>query len=238
MMTTTSYVIPRTTGVDWALTSATAAATGVDASVPIEGVNTGAPMTAMSPDALLTYCQMQLGTIDGEIGTQMTSQQLQLRQRSAVEAVQSALEACGSQGPSTAQQMKTCVDAFDKAIGELDKNDPVARQLTEKRDQMTTDYGYSAQSPTPEITETTSEGTFTTPASDGLSLTKPPSGEAWKGTIDSVGNLTNDIRSSAEIGMLKLQDLVSKRQQAVSLVTGIMGKTDQALEDGAKAIGR
>src|SRR5260370_103850 len=199
MMTLTSSAIPRTNGFDWASTSAILTPTGVDASAPIEGVDTGAPMATMSPDALLTYCQMQLGTIDGEIGRQMTSQQLQLRQRTAVETVQSALEACGSQGPSTPQQMKTCVDAFDKAIGELGQNDPISIQLTEKRQKMIDAYGYSVQTPTPEITEENSEGTkFTTPASDGLSLTKPPSNEQWKGQIASVANLTKPIRTTAE----------------------------------------
>jgi len=38
--------------------------------------------------------------------------------------------------------------------------------------------------------------------------------------------------------MLSLQDLVSQRQQVVELATGMMSKEDQALEDGAKAIGQ
>ena len=225
---------------DWGLKQLREGHIGSDATAPIDGSDAGPPMSVMSPDALLSYCQMQLGTIDGEITNQLNSQQLQLRQRTAVEEVQSALEACGSQGPATGDQMKPCVDAFDKAIKELGDNDPVARQLAAKRQKMIDDYGYIVQTPTLATTETVAEtGTqFTNPGDDGLHLTKPPASEAWKGTTDDVGNLTNDVRSSAEIGMLKLQDLVSKRQQAVELVTGIMAKTDQTLEDGAKAIGR
>jgi hypothetical protein len=208
---------------------------GSDATAPIDGSDAGPPMSVMSPDALLSYCQMQLGTIDGEITNQLNSQKLQLRQRTAVEEVQSALEACGSQGPATGAQMKPCVDAFDKAIRELGPNDPVARQLAAKREKMMHDYGYADLGATAATTD--GDGNPVA-ADDGLRLTKPPANDAWKGTTEEVSNLTNDVRSGAEIGMLKLQDLVSKRQQAVELVTGIMAKTDQTLEDGAKAIGR
>jgi hypothetical protein len=38
--------------------------------------------------------------------------------------------------------------------------------------------------------------------------------------------------------MLQLQDLVSQRQQAIQLCSGIMSKTDETLEDQAKAIGQ
>ncbi len=38
--------------------------------------------------------------------------------------------------------------------------------------------------------------------------------------------------------MLTLQDLVSQRQQAVTLASGMMSKQDQTLEDEAKAVGQ
>jgi hypothetical protein len=60
----------------------------------------------------------------------------------------------------------------------------------------------------------------------------------WQGTTDALATVSDDIKSSAEIQMLHLQDLVSQRQQAVQLCSGIMSKTDQSLEDQAKAIGR
>jgi hypothetical protein len=43
-----------------------------------------------------------------------------------------------------------------------------------------------------------------------------------------------DIKSNAEIEMLKLQDLVSQRQQAVSLSCGMMSKEDSSLEQLAR----
>ena len=72
-------------------------------------------------------------------------------------------------------------------------------------------------------------GTFRTPNADS---------KEWQGTTDALATVADDIKSSAEIQMLHLQDLVSQRQQAIQLCTGIMSKTDQTLEDQAKAIGR
>jgi hypothetical protein len=76
------------------------------------------------------------------------------------------------------------------------------------------------------------------PSKEAFLLGKPPQNSDWKGTVDAVGNLATDIKSNAEIQMLTLQDLVSQRQQVVELATGMMSKEDQALDDGAKAIGQ
>lgn len=72
------------------------------------------------------------------------------------------------------------------------------------------------------------------------SLGNPPTqdNQRWKATTATLDTYVGDIKSDAEIDMLKLQDLVSQRQQAVQLCSGMMGKTDQTLEDQAKAIGR
>ena len=72
-------------------------------------------------------------------------------------------------------------------------------------------------------------GTFTAPNADD---------KQWQGTTDALNTIASDVQSSAEIQMLQLQDLVSQRQQAIQLCSGIMSKTDETLEDQAKAIGQ
>jgi hypothetical protein len=219
---------------------------------------------AVSPDTLLQFCQIQLGGLDGEVNTQMASQQTQLREREAVEAAQQVLASYGTDGPQSADQMQKCVDALDKAISQLPAGDPVAQKLTSFRDDMKSTYGYTqgqalSQQETQEMTQDSNTimhanmnpndpglkagataaqadlsrlqskqaGTFTAPNKDA---------KQWQGTTDSLANIASDIKSNAEIDMLKLQDLVSQRQQMVQLVNGIMGKEDQTHEDLAKAI--
>ncbi len=63
---------------------------------------------------------------------------------------------------------------------------------------------------------------------------KAPKDDEWKGTTDALGTIVGDIKSNSEIQMLQLQDLVSQRQQAVSLASGMMSKEDTSLEQLAR----
>jgi hypothetical protein len=77
----------------------------------------------------------------------------------------------------------------------------------------------------------------TAPGADA-NLSKVPLQGQWQGTLEAFDNIAQSVKSSAEIDMLQLQDLVSQRGQAIQIASGIMGKYDQALEDLAKGIGR
>jgi hypothetical protein len=236
----------------------------------VSGVSGSAGSAAMSfggsvsPDTLLQFCQIQLSGLDGEVNTQMASQQSQLREREAVEGAQQVLESYGTDGPQSGPEMQKCVDALNKAISQLPTGDPVAKQLSDFRDSITSKYGYTQAQPlsqqeTQQMTldsdtimhanenpsdpglkagaaaaqqdlsrlQAKQAGTFTAPNKDS---------KEWQGTTDAIANIASDIKSNAELDMLKLQDLVSQRQQMVQLVNGVMGKEDQTGEDLAKAI--
>jgi hypothetical protein len=195
--------------------------------VVVPPADASAGVSSMSPDALLAYCQMQLGSLDDEMATQIKAQDLALQQRTAVESVQTKLESFGTNGPQTYGELNECSAAFDAAIAKLGSSDPVARQLATQEQAMVTKYG-SFQNNITSLSNPT----------DSSPLEKPPQNDDWKGTTDAVGTLTDDIKSGAEIQMLQLQDLVSQRQQAVEQATGMMTKEDQTLDDTAKAIGQ
>jgi hypothetical protein len=67
-------------------------------------------------------------------------------------------------------------------------------------------------------------------------LTKPPANNDWQGTTDTLSNMADGIKSGAEIQMLQLQDLVSQRQQAVQLISGMMSTENQTLDGETKNI--
>jgi hypothetical protein len=245
-------------------------ATGELTMIPADGSDTAADplgpvdpsFTTMSPETLLTFCQMQLGGLDSQITDQMNTQQTALRQREAVDSAAGVLESFGSAGPTTGPEMQQCVTALDSAIAQLPADDPIAQQLAEFRDSMTTTYDYhpGGQPTETQETELTQDGNVPNPGAYGTgaaqaayadaqsdiarinaslqpTFTKPGDGQ-WQGTTTALDNLSKDIASGAEVQLLKLQDLVSQRQQAVQLVTGMMGKADQTLEDQAKAVGQ
>lgn len=171
----------------------------------------------VSSDTLLTYCQSQLDTIDGQIAGQVNQQNAQLQERSAIEQVQTTLESFGTQGPTNGADMAECVAAFQQAIASLPAGDPVAAQLQTQCQTMISTYGYQAGSD---------------------KLANPPKNDDWQGTTDALSNLDQNVKSDSDIEMLSLQDLVSQREQAVQLATSIMGKVDDTLESQAKAIGQ
>jgi hypothetical protein len=247
---------------------------GVNGSTPVNyGAGFDAGMSAVSPDSLLAYCQMQLGDLDGQINDQMTAQEMALREREAVQSAQSVLGQYGTAGPQDAASMQKCVSALDNAIAQLPKGDPVAAQLADFETNMCTTYNYKPGQPLSDAEQKqlqdalAAEDAPTADASvdpfnhtavvddssqvaakltaDALTqkqngtFTKPDANtKQWQGTTDALATVADDIKSSAEIQMLHLQDLVSQRQQAIQLCSGIMSKTDQSLEDQAKAIGR
>ncbi len=207
-------------------------------------------MGGMSPDALLAYCQMQLGGLDKEMQQQMNTQTLELQEREAVESAQTTLESFGTTGPQSPQDFQKCEDAINQAAAGLPAGDPVAAQLTQFGQQIAQQYGYTA--PTPGMTDQqmlvevqgATNGDLVSQAmamsqalgdSGGLLLKKPANND-WQGTTDTLSNMADGIKSGAEIQMLQLQDLVSQRQQAVQLASGMMSTEDQTLNDEAKNI--
>jgi hypothetical protein len=224
---------------------------------PSDGI--GADLTTMSAETLLDYCQMQLGGMDTQINAQMSAQQTALREREAVQSAQTALEQFGTDGPQGAPQMHTCVTAIDQAIAQLPQNDPVAAQLTDFRSQLLKQYQYQPPGAfiQPQQSQPSSDGAIdiltgfagtesralesvdeATRADGVLGRAPDPNTKEWQGTTDALANIADDIKSNADIQMLQLQDLVSQRQQAVQLCSGMMSKTDQTLEDQAKAVGQ
>jgi hypothetical protein len=208
---------------------------------------------AMSPDALLSYCQMQLGSIDDETTQQINAQQLQLQERTAVENVENTLQGYGTTGPTNPADFAKCQDAFDQAIRSLPSGDPVATTLASQEATMAANY-FPAVPANSGILPSLGAGPFFTsdgqpssalvatngldPNGQQLYTWKAPANDDWQGTTTALSNLADNIKSDSEIQMLQLQDLVSERQQAVEQMTGMMTKEDQTLEDGAKAIGQ
>lgn len=210
---------------------------------------------AMSPDALLGYCQMQLGSIDDETTRQINAQQLQLQERTAVENVQSTLQGYGTTGPSSPSDLLKCRDAFDQAIASLPAGDPVASQLSAQESTMMNKY-FPPVNGDANVGSTVydSKGNSETVGFGNVDVTlglggvsidggqcykwNAPANNDWQGTTQGLSNLADNIKSNSEIQMLQLQDLVSQRQQVVQQMTGMMTKEDQTLEEGAKAIGQ
>ncbi len=210
---------------------------GVNVSSGATNVVSVPTMLNVSPDALLEYCQIQLGALDSQITDSMNFQSKQLSDRTIIQKVQTTLESFGTAGPNQTQ-FQQCVDAFNTAIHSLPPGDPTAVKLQAQLDTMQQTYNPSTTQPVYDPSGNPVNDASGAQQMQTVSTFKSPSDGQWKGTTDAIDSLAGDIKSGADLQMLQLQDLVSQRQQAIQLCSGIMGKADQTLEAQAKAVGQ
>jgi hypothetical protein len=229
-----------------------------EAPISIASASTGsfAPgdVTSFSPDSLLAYCQGRLGDLDTQINTAMNQQNDGIQERQAIQQAISAMSQFNPGGPQTADQMQTCVSAVNTALQSFPPGDPEGTQLQNALQQMESDYQYVAPGTLSQAQQQQLDALQADPSTDPLfaqstitmlqglkesgQLGSKPTSDQWTATASSFTNVSSDIQSQSEIGFLQMQDLVSQRQQAIELSTGLMNKVDQTLEDQAKAVGQ
>ena len=158
----------------------------------------------LTGDALLMYCQTRLQDLDGDIQSRMSDQKSALDRRQAIQTAQQVFKTFGDKGPQTQAEWDQCEAAIYAAQQALPPGDPGRGMLDDFRYAMEHQYCRDL-APDPHY---------------------PHDGE-WKGTIDGLGKMIEDIKGSAEIEMLQLQQLMSQRQTAVQLTTNMMSKMDQ-----------
>jgi hypothetical protein len=159
----------------------------------------------LTGESLLMYCQTRLQDLDGDIQSRMTDQKSALARRQAIQTAQQVFKSFGDKGPQTQADWDKCEAAISAAAQALPAGDPGRGMLEDFRYAMEHQYCRDL-APDPHY---------------------PHDGE-WKGTIDGLGKMVEDIKGSAEIEMLQLQQLMSQRQTAVQLTTNMMAKMDQS----------
>jgi hypothetical protein len=159
----------------------------------------------LTGESLLMYCQTRLQDLDGDIQSRMTGQKAALERRHAIQTAEQVFKTFGDKGPQTQAEWDQCETAIFKAQELLPPGDPGRQMLEDFRQGMEHQYCRDV-APSPHY---------------------PHDGE-WKGTIDGLSKLQEDIKSGSEIEMLQLQQLMSQRQTAVQLTTNMMSKVDQA----------
>ena len=168
---------------------------------------------ALTGDSLLTYCQTRMGDLDGEINMRMGDQKAALARRQAIQSAELELKKYGDNGPQNQEQWDACENALKAAEAMLPPGDPGAAAIEKFRIDLEHQY-CSGVAPHPHY---------------------PKDGE-WKGTIDGLVKMEEDIKGGAEISMLQLQQLMAQRQTAVQLTTNMMSKLDQTQDSIVKNV--
>ena len=211
------------------------------------GTDGSSPPAYLTPESLMAYCQSRLQSIDSQVQTAMTQQQNADWEQSNIGSILTEIASDSSATTNglmnSPQECLKLEQSLETLISQIQQRDPGCKQL----------------GPLETLHDTImATGTGPNPSSDPnhgyyCSNTKGPGGPPDGNTppagvnngtdnIVSTGEFTdftntlNQINSSlssgAEIGMIKIQSLVSERTSAITLTTSIM----QSDADGKQKI--
>ena len=196
---------------------------GVSGSAGVFGAGS-VDLSGLSPDAIIGFCESQLNNYGGQLTDLINSQKQQMADQQTVGTLKSQLEQIGT--PKSGADLQSAYNDYQTAINALPAGDPVRNQLTAACASMCTTCNFN-----PNQASVTTQGPF---QGIGAGIFIAPSESQWQGTVDAVGQISDNINSNSQIQMLKINQLSSMDQTAVEQAIQLMSKTDSTLLDEAK----
>jgi len=182
----------------------------------IPGVKANGGFVHLSPELLLEFCDKRLKEIDRQVGDVFRAQDAMNGDAEVLGDLASTLSErnniAKAKDPKTATEI---IEAFDKAILQAQSPDlkkDLAEQLAAFRG------GVNA----PEANDQPGQAHI----------------EAIADAGNRVTTLQKDISNDSQLNMVMLQELVSKRQQALMMCTNLMASLSEAAKAVAQNIGR
>lgn len=171
---------------------------------------------SLSPDALMTYCETRLNSLDSQVAGIFNQQQQNATLTTDVNAVAASLNELPAPNTNTPPAVtvsdpSTIEAAYNQAIN--DAGGPNT-QLGSSLNKDLTTFESEVKSGNGSIT------------SDKLSQ-----------LTENLKNYTGDLNSNSEMTMINLQSLMSQRETAVQLTTNLVQSLGQQASDITKNIG-
>jgi hypothetical protein len=172
------------------------------------------PDAGLSPEGLLLFCQSQLGDLDQKIQQGMTQQKKMVALQNSIGNIKSLLTEVGLRGKEvvklTPQQKEDITKAFDQAIKEAKSmgDSDAAKAIESAKSQFLLDDNFFV------------------------------GGDETKAMNDALDTAVGSARSGAELQMIELQGLMSKRATALQLTTNMLNSVNEGAKSIAGNIGR
>lgn len=197
--------------------------------------NPGIVGGGLSPETLLLYCASQLNALDSEIQSRMAKQQSARDSQRGLNELKATLGTGEITGDKYAQKEKILAkmkEAYDK----LPPGDPNRKTLDDLFNEFadtacTNDRHVFARSLStysgpddPKLRELADTPDFDQKDQHMSNLV---STDELKKLNTDIDGMINDISKGAELEMINLQSLVSQRQMAVQLATGMLNKLNE-----------
>jgi hypothetical protein len=179
--------------------------------------------TSLSPDALMSYCEARLNSLDTQMSNIFTSQQKNATSTQDLNNIADSLSnlqaVTPATNPATATVSKADFEAivnhYETAIDDAGKGSALGVQL---------------------------QGDLVTFQNAASSALKSGGGTMSADSVGQLsGNLKNDtanLNSDSEMTMINLQSLMSQRQTAVQLTTNLVQSLGDQSSDIAKNVGQ
>lgn len=178
----------------------------------------GPAVFSLTPDALLTYCQTRLQSLDGDIKQYMDDQKAQLAKKDVLQKLETAIQdnnTVNKKGKELASKKQAIADAYAAAYADLTKMG-MGNEASAVKD------AFKKAFPNSKITDEH-------PSTKGCKLPTQTQ-SAFDDFTQPVQNLVDEIGKEAELNMIQLQSLMSQRQTAVQLTTNMMSKLDRGFD--------
>jgi hypothetical protein len=182
----------------------------------------------LSPDALMSYCQARLDSIDGQVKSSFDAQQRNASATNKIDQMIASLklyDGSDQTDPSVCKQLETQFQGLIKSLKETDPGCPVLPSLTQAYNSMvwSGDGGSTfTHSTNPDDPDFIDNGKYppmnqNTPQGDNKIGT-----QELQGYVQTLTDAASDLNSNTELGMVQLQSLMSQRQTAVTLTTNLV----------------
>ncbi len=190
--------------------------------------NYGVP-NSLTAEGLLLYCQSQLSDIDGDIKGYIEQQKKAIAEKQILSELKNTLSKY--QPPSSAKQKLEIAAAYGEANFKL-------KELGDTELAAKVEGAFHSVFPSGDMNvaivwsqsgmmDIGSEKQKAQLDSVFGAWTASKTKEGWAGTVGDVTTMVEDLSGNAEINIIQLQSLMSKRQTAVQLTTNMMAKQDQ-----------
>lgn len=194
--------------------------------------------TYLSPDALMSYCESRMRYLDTQVQAHFAQQQRSAGDSKAINFVIECMTPCLGGIGDGGTAAHDLVRAYQKAINDAGGDQTeVGRKLISLRDGFIATVGVDGGVALRAQMNDPSFWTESGPRAD-KGMVKNVSEQTMKGFVDSLNRLQQSVNDGAEMGMIKLQAIMSQRQSALQITTGLLQSFNEMLNKIAANIGR
>jgi hypothetical protein len=190
----------------------------------------------LTAESLFLFCQSRLGELDSQMKTMFAAQEKANKDNATISSLITSLNCCAGDGINMKTQAGCdLIGAVQHAINEVGPDTPAGRKLTALRDAIT-----ERMDPSHALTQAACNHTLWGKTGTDEEVIGQVGGERGEditattvqGWVTDAKGVASDISAGAELNMIQLQSVMSKRQTAIQLTTNLI----QSLGDQANKI--